>query len=127
MRVATTDEWAYVTTKKEEIWRIAIDGKGDWEKVPGWPIPLEVKVRYPDGGAERTLEFENKEELDNTTVAALLKEIAEQFKGVPNVDNPDKVTLTYGGMNITADVVRLIAAVDQRRKGAEKAGEADEA
>ena len=61
LRVSTTEDWCYVTTKKEEIYRIEVDGKGDWEKVPGWPIPLSIKIRYPDGGAERTLEFENKD------------------------------------------------------------------
>jgi hypothetical protein len=39
---------------------------------------LGAKVRYPDGGAERTIEFENKDSLDNTTVAWLLKHIAKE-------------------------------------------------
>ena len=116
-----------MTTKKEEIYRIPVDGKGDWEKIPGWPIPLSIKIRYPDGGAERTLEFENKDELDNTTCAALLKEIARVFEGVDNIGDPSKITLKFSGLLITADVAGLLAIADEKRVSAVKAGNADDA
>jgi hypothetical protein len=46
--VEAADKFVYMSTPTGEVHRAPIDGKGAWEKVPGYPIPPEISFKLGD-------------------------------------------------------------------------------
>eukprot|EP01047_Picozoa_sp_COSAG01_P011712 COSAG01_NODE_514_length_16043_cov_248.614212_20_plen_892_part_00 len=102
-RVLATADWVYITTKKDEIFRVKLDAAVSaaadasaelpWERVAGWPILPTFEVKNTASGDITELDY-----IETDTIADVIKKLADEIG-----TSVEQLKLTFKGEELNGD------------------------